>query len=130
MGLTTDDVLAIHQLVARYNFAVDEGDADAYVNTFTPDGVFAVGDQVMSGHDALRAFVEGRAGVAPRRHVVSSILVDGEGDTASLRAYLQVIALFEDGTFRVAAQGTYDDRIVRTSDGWRFATRNFTIDAA
>jgi uncharacterized protein (TIGR02246 family) len=128
MTLSTDDVLAIHQLVATYNFAVDGGDPAAFAGTFTTDGVFSVGGQEMRGHDALRAFVEGRAGVAPRRHVVSSIIVEGDGDEASLRAYLQVVAKLDDGTFGVATQGTYDDRLVRTSDGWRFRARNFTID--
>jgi uncharacterized protein (TIGR02246 family) len=130
MGLSTEDVVAIQQLVARYNFAVDEGDADAFAGTFTPDGEFGAGGQVMRGHDELRAFVTGRAGVAPRRHVVSSMLVDGDGDRASLRAYLQVFALGDDGSFQVAVQGTYDDELVRVPDGWRFARRSFSIDGA
>ena len=80
--LSTDDVVAIQQLVARYNFAVDGGDPDAFAGTFTPDGEFGAGGQVMRGHDELRAFVVGRAGIAPRRHLVSSIVVDGDGDRA------------------------------------------------
>lgn len=128
MGISTDDVLEIQQLVARYNFAVDGGDADAFAGTFTPDGVFTVGGNEMRGHDALRAFVEGRAGVAPRRHVVSSMIVDGDGDTATLRAYLQVVAAGDDGTFAISTQGTYDDRLVRTGDGWRFSVRTFISD--
>ena len=129
MGLSTDDVLEIQQLVARYNFAVDGGDADAFAGTFTADGVFTVAGNEMRGHDALRAFVEGRAGVASRRHIVSSIIVDGDGDAATLRAYLQVVAKTEDGTFAVATQGTYDDRLVRTDDGWRFSVRSFRSDS-
>ena len=128
MGLSTDDVLEIQQLVARYNFAVDGGDADAFADTFTAEGVFTVAGQEMRGHDALRAFVEGRTGIGPRRHVVSSILVDGDGDAATLRAYLQVVAKADDGSFAVSTQGTYDDRLVRTGDGWRFSARTFTID--
>jgi uncharacterized protein (TIGR02246 family) len=130
MGLSTDDVVAIQQLVARYNFAVDGGDPDAFAGTFTPDGEFGAGGQVMRGHDELRAFVVGRAGIAPRRHLVSSILVDGEGDRASLRAYLQVVAMGDDGALQVAVQGTYDDELVRTADGWRFSRRSFSPDTA
>jgi hypothetical protein len=84
----------------------------------------------MRGHDELRAFVVGRAGIAPRRHLVSSILVDGEGDRAMLRAYLQVVAMGDDGSLQVAVQGTYDDELVRTADGWRFARRSFSPDTA
>ena len=130
MGLSSDDVVAIQQLVARYNFAVDGGDPDAFAGTFTPDGEFGAGGQVMRGHDELRAFVVGRAGIAPRRHLVSSILVDGDGDRASLRAYLQVVAMGDDGSLQVAVQGTYDDELVRTADGWRFTRRSFAPDTA
>jgi uncharacterized protein (TIGR02246 family) len=128
MGLSTDDVLEIQQLVARYNFAVDGGDAAAFADTFTADGVFTVAANEMRGHDALRAFVESRAGVGPRRHVVTSMIVDGDGDAATLRAYLQVVARSDDGTFAVSTQGTYDDRLVRTGAGWRFAARTFSSD--
>lgn len=130
MGLSTDDVVAIQQLVARYNFAVDDGDPDAFAGTFTQDGEFGAAGQVMRGHDELRAFVVGRAGIAPRRHLVSSMLVDGDGDRASLRAYLQVVAMGDDGSLQVAVQGTYDDELVRTADGWRFTRRSFAPDTA
>ena len=84
----------------------------------------------LSKGDELRAFVVGRAGIAPRRHLVSSILVDGDGDRASLRAYLQVVAMGDDGSLQVAVQGTYDDELVRTADGWRFTRRSFAPDTA
>ena len=42
MSLEPSDYEEIRQLLARYNFAVDLGDADSWVNTFTPDGTFSL----------------------------------------------------------------------------------------
>ena len=40
MSLTSHDYEEIRQLLARYNFAIDFGDIDSWVQTFTSDGVF------------------------------------------------------------------------------------------
>ena len=40
MGLSTEDVVEIQGLVARYSQAVDGGDADAFLACFIEDGVF------------------------------------------------------------------------------------------
>ena len=37
--LTTDDLVEIQQLYARYNWTLDSGDSQGYAATFTPDGV-------------------------------------------------------------------------------------------
>ena len=38
--LTGDDYIEIQQLYARYNNAIDSGDAEGYAATFVPDGTF------------------------------------------------------------------------------------------
>ena len=40
MGLSVEDQLAIQQLYARYNHAIDFGRADEWAACFTSDGVF------------------------------------------------------------------------------------------
>ena len=40
----TDDIVAIQQLLAPFNTAVDRGDGQAYVATFTVDGVSINGE--------------------------------------------------------------------------------------
>jgi hypothetical protein len=39
MGLTVEDQLAIQALAARYNFAIDTGDGEAFAATFVEKGV-------------------------------------------------------------------------------------------
>ena len=46
-----DDRAAIEDLQARYMFALDFGDADAYVETFTEDGVLDIIGQKWEGRE-------------------------------------------------------------------------------
>ncbi len=39
-GLSAQDYFEIQQLYARYNNAIDSGDAEGWAATFTSDGVF------------------------------------------------------------------------------------------
>src|SRR5205085_8730215 len=50
--LTSDDLVEIQQLYARYNWTLDSGDAEGYASTFIPEGVF--NNNV--GHDAIVKF--------------------------------------------------------------------------
>src|SRR3979409_2796047 len=52
--LTSDDLVEIQQLYAKYNWTLDSGDAEGYASTFTPDGVF--NNNV--GHDAIVKFAQ------------------------------------------------------------------------
>ena len=56
MGLTIDDQLAIQQLAARYNHAIDSGDSTAFAGAFVEDGVLDAGELVVEGHAALEQF--------------------------------------------------------------------------
>jgi uncharacterized protein (TIGR02246 family) len=122
MPSITEDRDEILQLLYRYNHAIDSGDALGWAGTFTPDGVFDVAGQVRSGRDELVAFA---AGVHGYRHTVVNPVVDVAGDAATVRAYWVVYQ----GT-AVAALGTYEDEVVRTPGGWRFAKRVSTPDTA
>ncbi len=53
-ALTTQDYLDLQQLYARYNVAIDTGDAEAWAATFIPDGVFNTTNR---GHDQLVQFI-------------------------------------------------------------------------
>lgn len=51
--MTAQDYFEIQQLYAKYNHAIDSGNADGYADTFTPDGVF----NGNAGRDALKKFI-------------------------------------------------------------------------
>jgi ketosteroid isomerase-like protein len=131
MGLSAEDQLAIQQLAARYNHAIDGGDGVAYADTFVDDGVLDAGELVVTGRAALEQFASSFPGsVRSPRHVATSLLIQGDDGTAVLSAYVQMYALAGDPPRQViTASGTYADILVKVEDSWRFVRRTFTADA-
>lgn len=128
MTLSADDLLAIQQLYARYNHAIDFGDAEAWAECFTPDGVFASSARRETvGREALRAFAEAFSRQMKGRHWTNNLVVEGDGDEASGRCYLALYVLGEGGA-RLMTTGVYHDELVRTAQGWRFRRRDVTLD--
>lgn len=130
MALSTEDQLAIWNLAARYNHAIDSGDGVAYADTFVDDGVMQAGELVVEGRAALEQFASSfAASVRAPRHIATSLIIDGDGDHAGLRAYVQMFTMVgEPPKHEVTASGTYDDTLARVDGAWRFVRRNFTID--
>ena len=128
--LTAEDQLAIQSLAARYNHAIDSGDGAAYADTFVDDGVLDAGELVLEGRDALEEFARTFAGsVRAPRHIATSLVIDGDGDHAELRAYVQMYVMVGDPPrHEISASGTYADTLVRVGDTWRFVRRTFTPD--
>ncbi len=127
VALAPSDIVEIHQLYAAYNHAVDDGDGKAFAACFVPDGRLG-GDMDVSGGEALLAFAQGVPMAIPGiRHNSSNILVSGDGDGASGKAYLTVI-VSKDGQSTVLMTGKYVDSLRRAPEGWRFVERSFTGD--
>lgn len=120
MPTLAEDRDEILQLLYRYNHTIDAGDAEGWADTWTDDGVFDAGGSVLRGRAELVGFASGVSGM---RHVVMNPLVDLDGDAAKVRAYL---VLLMGGA--IGMVGVYQDEVVRTSEGWRFAARVFTPD--
>jgi hypothetical protein len=128
MALAAEDTLAIQKLMADYNHAVDRLDGEAFAALFIERGSLQRGAELTCGRDDLCAF----ASALPDgiRHVVSNMSIDGEGDRATARAYLQVWATpAMAGEARILVSGIYEDALERGHDGWRFVSRVLTYDA-
>jgi uncharacterized protein (TIGR02246 family) len=129
MGLSTEDLLAIQGLAARYSHAVDSGDVEEYLGAFTEDGVFEiVGTAKFEGHGALKALPESFAnspGIG--RHIANNLIIEGDGDHATLKAYVHVVTLLDD-QFTVTTGGIYNDTLVKRDGVWKFSNRTFTSD--
>ena len=124
-----EDQLAIRELVARYNYAIDEGRPEEWVGTFVPDGTFestALGTH--TGADALLAFAKGYIAAVEGRHCTSDFVIDVDGDDARSRCYL--IAVSNAAAPMISVTAVYEDVLRRTSDGWRFVHRKVTPDTA
>jgi uncharacterized protein (TIGR02246 family) len=131
MSLTTEDHVAIQGLAARYNHAIDSGDADGYLATFVEDGVLDAGGMTLEGHAALKDFAStfSSSARAPR-HVATNLVIDGDGDHATLKAYVQMYVLSGEPPQQViGAAGKYDDTLVKQDGTWKFVRRTFTVDS-
>jgi hypothetical protein len=125
-------------LCARYNFAVDNGDPEAWADTFTEDGVFCAirnGIEVLSfrGAEALRANArsnrERKARGRHGRHFSTSHISEGDGDRATHRSYCLHLVVESGNAPTVHVMGTYSDTLKRVNGKWRFVRREFTEDA-
>ncbi|MEX0782410.1 MAG: nuclear transport factor 2 family protein [Dehalococcoidia bacterium] len=128
--LATEDLLAIQQLYARYNHAIDSGDATGWAACFTPAGTFTSGASgSFAGTEQLTGFAQGFASRLKARHWTNNLIIDADGDGARGTCYLMLLRLAEGAPASVMATGIYRDEIVRDSGAWKFASRNVVTDA-
>ncbi len=128
-ALSADDRFEIQDLYARYAFHYDRGEAAEWSGLFTPDGSFGrAGEEPVRGRAELERFVVENLSANPGvTHHTSNVLAEPNGpDRARGEAYALVIRVDEEGAVRLRNVGAYEDELVRTEDGWRFAARVFT----
>ena len=126
--LSAQDYFEIQQLYARYNIAIDNGDAEGWAATFTPDGAF----NTMVGHDALVGFVKmwrEKLNGATRKHWNNNLQITGNSQEASAFVYLMLLD-FSTKPATILTTGTYTDTLIKTKDGWRFTKRITKGDVA
>jgi hypothetical protein len=127
-ALSAQDYFEIQQLYARYNNAIDSGDAEGWAATFTPDGVF----NTFNGHDALVNFVKTwreKLGGATRKHWNNNLQIAGNSKEANASVYLLLVD-FSTKPPSIVGTAMYTDSLVKTKDGWRFTKRTTKGDAA
>ena len=127
MPLSTDDLVEIQHLYARYNTAIDTGDGAAFSGCFIPTGVFDPGMGLIEGHEAIAEFGTSTHKNMPlMRHNATNIVVEGEGANAKGSAFL--IGYLAGADYKVIVTGRYRDALTKTADGWRFTERIFHAD--
>jgi ketosteroid isomerase-like protein len=129
---------AIAELIARYAILNDAADWDAVAALYTEDGRMSrpvAPDQFIVGRDAILAGFRGRPRRASR-HIVANILVDLEDENRA-RATSQILLFTgthkESGALPMLSAsapliGTFDDQLLKTAVGWRFAVRRGKLD--
>jgi uncharacterized protein (TIGR02246 family) len=129
--LTPADYTEIQQLYARYNQAIDQGNADAWADTFTADGVFA---KNFKGRDALKGFINTwrtspQMNGAARRHFSADLVITPSADGATGLVSAMLIDL-STKPMSVASYINYNDVLVKTAQGWRFKSRDIVQQTA
>jgi len=117
---------AIRDLLACYTYNGDRGRVADLAACFAADGVLEYPGNRPVGPAAIAAsLTSGRRD--PRltfvRHHITNPLIRVDGDGATARSYFTVHS-----NFGPDHSGTYDDTLVRTPEGWRFAHRRVRID--
>ena len=122
-----DDHAEISDLLARYAHLCDLKDFDAVGRCFTEDGQATYsGTRLEPGRAAIVAHMTPLADILVTQHIVGTIWITLDGDTATARSYTTVhfVRPAAGGTHEVVHRGlSYDDRLVRTAEGWLFAER-------
>ena len=132
------DRALIEDLQARYMFALDFGDLDKYVATFTEDGILDIGEGEWKGRDTIKMILESipqqedvPSGIdsiklhpATGRHNITNIVLKIEGDTAYGRAYwFHMGNNNPERRARLNSYGHYEDVMVKINDEWLFSKR-------
>jgi hypothetical protein len=137
-GSYAEDRALIEDLQARYLFALDFRDPEAYAATFAEDGVLDYGAGRIAGRQAIRDMVAGMrdnaarpreengAGLRPAagRHNISNIVVEINGNRATGTAYW--FHMGNDNPERSAqlnSFGHYEDELVKVDGEWLFSLR-------
>ena len=136
---TTADQLAIQDLMARYEWALDAGDAKGYAANFAVDGKMVFGGTnervgratIEKEIETLNRSFSGAfpAGVKPRiQHILSNLVIVQHGDTAEAKSFWTEIWNPTGKAMGVRAAGHYEDKLVKAGGKWLFARREIFDD--
>jgi len=131
-----DDRAEIENLSNRYMIAVDSGDMDTVMSTWTDDGELVWASGTEHGKAAIRTamagFSEARnrsipqgATVWPRsRHFILNHVIDVKGDTATTIAYwFEITNSTPQKDVQLVYFGHYEDTLIKRGGRWLFKTR-------
>lgn len=137
-GSYAQDRAMIEDLQARYLFALDFRDADAYAATFAEDGVLDYGAGKIQGREAIREMVANlraaaeqqraadTSGLRPAagRHNITNIVLDIDGDRARGTAYwFHMGNANPERAAQITSFGHYEDELVKVNGEWLFSLR-------
>jgi hypothetical protein len=123
------DRQAIVDLTIAYSYALDDRRFDDLDDVFVADATAELG-WPLQGRQAIKDRV--RDALVPldaSQHLVATHRVQLDGDQATGRCYLQAqhVRAGAAGGSQFMVGGCYEDRYVRTPDGWRIAHRALVV---
>lgn len=131
MGLSVEDQLAIQQLYARYNQAIDAGKGEAWAGCFAADGTFKSGPIDLAGTAKLAEFATAFPSRLKARHWTNNLVVEPSGDGAKGSCYLMLLRLTpgEQPPAGMVTTAIYNDTLAKVNGEWKFTSRMVTGDA-
>ena len=115
------DIEGIRRMMAAYCHRIDDGELAGWSETFEEGATLTIGRQVYEGRPAILAWAECSlaAAVEPTRHMVTNVEIALDGDSATAVSDFMVLS----ASMAILVAGRYDDRLVASPDGWKFAER-------
>ena len=132
MSLSVEDQLAIQQLYAKYNHAIDSGNGAGWAETFSTDGTFSSATGTFTGSEQLSGFASGFAARLKGRHWTNNLVIEGDGKKATGSCYLVLYRLTpgEQPPASILTTAIYNDELAKGPDNcWRFTRRTVTGDS-
>ena len=139
-GSYAEDRALIEDLQARYMFALDFGDMDTYVKTFTEDGILDIIGYKWQGRETIKKELgalsdsmekdkpvteeEKKLYPSTGRHNITNIVIKINGNKATGRAYW--FHMGNDNPERKAvldSYGLYEDEMEKVNGQWLFSKR-------
>ncbi len=122
------DRFEIMDLLTDYCSAIDNKDIDAFDHIFTDDA--RIDYSKAGGPNAnvktIKKFLAENLGDLPRQHMISNFKIQIHGDLAEVRCLCHnpLELPIQGDILEIAIWGLwYDDKLVRTSKGWRIKER-------
>ena len=114
----------INELLARYCFALDEERFEDMAALFTLDGVWETAFGTGTGRAGIVAQAQSisQPGRPRRVHLTTNIVIDLNGDQASVRSNWLLFQNDEDGP-EIGSGGGYYDQMVKIGGQWLFRHR-------
>jgi ketosteroid isomerase-like protein len=128
VNLSADDRLDIMDLYARYAWAMDGGDTEAFLDVFLPDATLYMARSA-TGHAALRTwhetFLKDSAFPGSQHFATQFRVVEVDGDQVKMRVYVARLYRLPGTTHSsVVWQGYYTDTVVKVDGRWYYALKN------
>jgi len=122
----------VREVMARYCWHVDHQQFPQWLALFAPDCAWgARGARLFEGSEAMAKLAAGLAKKAatgePQRHFAANLLVEVDGDRATLRSYVAVIRI---STGQAVTVGEYEVTLVKLDGRWKIQRMLFDAAAA
>lgn len=125
-----EDEKAIREVVIRYGETLDARDYAGYAALFAADGVWTGGFGSFTGPAAIQEMLEKNLGRPEpgfvnksNFHLVSTVVVRVDGDTATARSRYQFYTASPENRPVHALAGRYEDEFVRENGEWKIKRR-------
>ena len=124
------DEFAIQQNISTYSEGATRSDWDQVLSTFAPDGIWdiPVHNVKFQGHTEIRkGMIQFSSAMEYMLQANSPAVITVTGDNATARSVIREGGKFAGREEALEIHGIYNDKLIRTANGWKFAHRVFLL---